>query len=75
MELCTDHVHYVINMIRSMVHCSVLSVKNLCGCSGCRLCFVKKTKRHDNIFSVIELFPLLVAFSPLKYLLWEKYCS
>ena len=28
---------------------------------------MRETKRHYFIFSIIELFPLLVRFSPLKY--------
>ena len=30
---------------------------------------------HDVIFSIIELFPLLVRLLPLKYLLCEKYTA
>ena len=29
--------------------------------------YARKTKRGDIIFSITELFPLLVRFSPLKY--------
>ena len=34
-----------------MVHCSVLSVKNLCGCSGCSLRFVRKTEAWYYFFN------------------------
>ena len=34
--------------------------------------YARKTKRHDIIFLTIDLFPPLVRFSPLKYLLCEK---
>ena len=48
-------------------------------CSDCSLHFAstkgkiwyaRKIKRHDIIFSVIELFPLPAHLSHLKYLLW-----
>ena len=32
--------------------------------------YARKTKRGDIIFSITELFPLLVRFSPLKYAGW-----
>ena len=35
----------------------------------------KKNMRHDIIFSMFELFSLLVPFSPLEYLLYKKYCT
>ena len=68
-------------MISSLVaQCALLSVKTLCGCSDCCLFFsfpcnfntngqtqnVRKTK--GMIFlSIIDLFPLLVRLSLLKY--------
>ena len=69
---------------RSIAQRALLSVKNLHG-SVHRLRFsfpitlgqlryARKTKRHDIIFLIIELFPA-VGFSLLKYLIWEKYCN
>ena len=62
----------------------MLSVKNLHGSvhrlrfsfpiSLGQLRYARKTKRHDIIYLIIELFPA-VRFSPVKYLIWEMYCN
>ena len=62
------------------------SVKKLHGCIGCRLNFAislpkyrydlrEKQRGMILFFSIIELFPMLVRFSPLKYLLCVKYTA
>ena len=65
---------------------ALLAVNSLQGCRECRLRFAhfntkgqilhaRRTKTYDIIFSSVELFPLLVRFSPLKRLLCEKYTA
>ena len=37
--------------------------------------YARITKRHDVVYSIIELLPLPVPFSLSKYFFWEKYCN
>ena len=62
---------------------ALLSVKNLHGCicidcpfnNKVQIRYARKTKRNGIISSIFELFPLLVRFSPLIYLLCEIHCN
>ena len=61
-------------MCVKIVHGSVRRLRLSFPKSLGQLRYARKTKRYI-IFLIIELFPLAVRFSLLKYLIWEKYCN